>query len=263
MRGIMLVAKQRSGTNFLRGLLASAGALNNLGEVFQPAAGNGSMSKYDNWAAENDERPGTTYQDAIAHSQRYLESLEKPDFAPCIDVKYNSLFRTIGIWHSPADIPPIMMAAIRKNYVVVHLQRRNKIEHAVSTMAAQDSGVYVATESTKLDDDKMITIAPRSAIAVAEQYEREIQMFQYWIQRSKANFPNLVVKHVYYEDLNSANEEELKVLIGAILKPCNIPVTGKIESRTKKIIGNWRDKVLNADEIVEAFAERFGKDDGK
>lgn len=261
MRGIMLVAKQRSGTNFLRGLLASAGPVNNLGEVFQPAEGGGSKSKYDTWVAENDDRPGTTYQDAIQHSLRYLESLEKAGLAPCIDVKYNSLFRTIGIWHSPADIPPIMMAAIKKGYVVVHLQRRNKIEHAVSTMAAQDSGVYVATESTVIDDNKMITIAPRSAIAVAEQYEREVQMFQYWIQRSKANFPNSVVKHVFYEDLNSGNQEELKLFIGSILKPCKIPLTGKIESRTKKIITNWREKVLNADEIVAAFAERFGSEE--
>lgn len=263
MRGILLVAKQRSGTNFLRGLLASAGAVNNLGEVFQPASGPKSRSKYDAWVAENDESPGTTYQDAIAHSVRYLDSLEKADLAPCIDVKYNSLFRTIAIWHSPADIPPIMMAAIKKNYVLVHLQRRNRLEHAVSTMAAQDSGVYVATESTAIDNSKMITIAPRSAIAVAEQYEREVQQFQYWIQRSKANFPNLVVKNAFYEDLNSANQEELKQLIGAILKPCNIPVTGKIEARTKKIIGNWREKVLNADEIVKAFVDRFGSEDGK
>jgi len=252
--GVLVVAKQRSGTNFLRGLISSAGKIIDFGEVFQPSETEGRW-KYDTWREEFEEKTPVTYVDSVDHSFRYLSYLEEGGVTPCLDVKYNSLLRTIGIWYSPADIPPILMAAIRKKYLIIHLQRKNLMEHAVSTLVAQRSGVYVATSEEQVSRVGKVTISADAALRVTQQYNREVFLINYWIRRARENYPMLRFRNIEYEALTSASQEELERIIGDILRTCEVPMTRHIQPKTQKIIKDWRESVENAKEIEAAYSD--------
>lgn len=258
MRGILIVAKQRAGTNFLRGLLSAAGPVRNFGEVFQPISER-SLWKYDTWLEDNPQEAiaAESYAASIQHSDRFLKHLEgidKGKQAPCVDVKYNSLLRTAGVWYSPADLPPILAAAAKRKYHVIHLQRRNRLEQAVSTMVASETGLYIAKDSTKIDQKK-INLEPSGIIKVARKYDREAAMCDFWLDNATDRFGKLSIQRLNYEDLTGADQETLTDIITGILDTCDIPMEGEVKPKTKKIISDWREKVSNAEEIETAYAD--------
>ena len=251
MRGILIIAKQRSGTNFLRSLLSSAGPVANWGEVFQPV-NLSEGSRYDSWSTRNRVAAPVTYKDAVRHSEEFLSFFEGRERAPCIDVKYNSLLCTVGTWYSAYDPPPILVAALNKRFLIIHLERANRLEYAISTLVARNSGQYVAKLGDHVDD-RRIAVSPEAVSNIAKQYDYEVELVEHWLGRAVRSRPGACVVRLTYEDLSKAAPDELERQIGGILTTCGIPRVGTISADTKKIIRDWRQIVLNPEPVEREF----------
>lgn len=252
LRGVLVLAKQRCGTNFLRSLLAETGGMRDFGEVFQPRKPDG-LSRYDRWLAQAPDQPGTTYADSVTRSDAFLAALETEGF-PCIDVKYNSVLRSIGTWYSPADLPPILAAALRRDYLVIHLQRVNRLEHAVSSWIAGRTGRYVDRGNNAHDAPEQFEIPLHAVRRIARTYDLEAAQAEAWLARVPLRTRPEQVMPLTYEALSGAQPEALADQVGAILGRCGIAMTGSPAARTRKLLPDWRRQVSNAATLEEAFA---------
>lgn len=255
MRSVVIIARQRSGTNFLRGLLTTGGGIHDQGEVFQPRAPE-NKSTYDKWLEENPGNTPVTYTDAVIHSEGFLHYLERHDGPVSVDVKYNSLYRTIGVWQSPADPPPLLLAAAKRRFVFVHLLRRNRLEHAVSTMIAQLTQVYVAPATGHEIEQAPVRLNPADVVKVAKHYECEAAITEKWLQSVGNNHPSAIPLTLFYEDISRldapAHESVLRVI-----DLCGTEFTGRVEAKTQKIVKDWRQRVENDEEVERVFEHAF------
>lgn len=255
---MLIVARQRSGTNFLRGLLSTAGGILDRGEVFQPRPPT-DKSSYDDWVEASGAKRPISQADAVLHSEQFLHALGSTEVPVSVDVKYNSLYRTVGVWQSPADPPPVLIAAARQQFVFVHLLRANRLEHAVSTMVAQVTRIYVAPSAAQAVEQDQVRLNPGDVIKVARHYEREAAVTKRWLDAIAKQLPLATPVTLYYEDLagfSSASRENVERVVDL----CGVELSGNMAAKTQKVVRNWKERVENSEEIEKAFDDAFSDD---
>ena len=77
-----------------------------------------------------------------------------------------------------------------------------------------------------------------------------------WLGYIRDQHPKASLRNLIYEDLAALEQDELDEAITGILATCDIPKTGQVVARTRKIIKDWRQKVSNADEIEAVYSGR-------
>lgn len=260
MKNILILARQRSGTNFLRGLLSSSGPVTSMGEVFQPNVETG-QSTYDAWynASSWAGKTPVTYDDAIELCDDFLAGIEKADEAIAVDVKYNSLLRTVGVWYSVADPPPIMAAAAQRGYLLIHLVRQNRLEHAISTMIAQETKEYVVSATETAVAQTKLLIKPDAVVNVARHYRTEAQACVEWLKLiRRKNRKWKVPIFMEYEELSSATPDALNAMISSIFDQGGGTMQRPVQAKTQKLVKDWRKRVSNAIEVEEVFIRKLG-----
>ncbi|WP_238367976.1 hypothetical protein [Mesobacterium pallidum] len=255
LRGVLVLAKQRAGTNFLRSMLAETGGLRDFGEVFQPRQPDG-LSKYHRWLASvpPEQAEAVTHPAAIDRAEAFLAALETEGF-PCIDVKYNSALNAIGTWYSPVELPPVLAAALRRGYLVIHLQRRNRLEHAVSSWIAGRTGRYVDRGANAHEGPETYEIPPHAVTRIARTYDLEAEMVGGWLSRARGRARPDQIMELAYEDMAGAAPEALSAIIADILGRCGITMSGGATANTRKLLPDWRQTVSNAEILEQHFTE--------
>lgn len=259
--GVLIVAKQRSGTNYLRSVLSSGQGIRDLGEVFQPRSRNLQVNanpKYEEWLRHTGNNVGISYDESVQHAERYLKELVDKYGVVCLDVKYNSCLRVIGTWYSAAEIPPIIAAAIRCNFLVVHLERLNRLEHAVSTAVAEKTGNYVVPVGA----DVIRTVYEldiHGLFWIADQYDREVKIVRHWLGLAAERFSRVNILELTYESFSNCNLVELERLVDTIYEICGVTRKGPVQSFVQKLIPDWRSQVSNWMEVERHFKSRTGK----
>jgi hypothetical protein len=106
MRGLIIVTRQRTGTNWLRSLLARSTTGKNLGEVFHPQLTN--QGNFFIWYKEKDipipfDRE---FEWCVNLFNEYLDYIEKNCAVPIVDLKYHSFNAFSPSWISPTKTVP-------------------------------------------------------------------------------------------------------------------------------------------------------------
>lgn len=155
----ILLAIQRSGTNFLRGVLDNHPGLVCFPEVFQdtkpgedPTAGyHFGVPPFWNFFRErlqSDPMVGLP-QNRGAVVRDYFdllsETAEKEDCRILVDVKYNSLHHMDHLWRGPTAPPEMLKFFAAQGYPVVHQIREDLVRVAVSLLHARTTSQYVAS----------------------------------------------------------------------------------------------------------------------
>jgi hypothetical protein len=167
---IVLLARQRSGTNALRSVLTRHPGIFCLPEVFEPSPRRYPEASYFDFLEANapDGRVTSVMCSAEAQEQLFLEYLDfLRGFSDkqylLFDVKYNSTHHLDGPWRSLNAQPALFDLIERHGIRVLHLTRANHLRSQVSLVQAQMSRQWwVEVEEAPASADGAVHIDPES-----------------------------------------------------------------------------------------------------
>ncbi|QDL91416.1 hypothetical protein FDP22_06230 [Paroceanicella profunda] len=246
MKGLVIVAKQRTGTNFLRSLIASSSNAHNVGEAFHTDT-LGADGNFFTWMERNGRSYPLIRKDPEMREliTAWLDDLERDFPVPVLDLKYNSFWAVSNTWMSMIEMPPLLKVLHQRGYKFVHLTRANRLEHALSLVFARETGVYVTFQDVEINGK--YTIDPEKLQTMCRQYEREIAFVNGYLRRLRR------VEEMTYEDIHGADERVLRPVLRKLMAGTDIVFDQVGEAKTRKIVKNWRDNVNNVAEIEAAF----------
>jgi LPS sulfotransferase NodH len=252
MRGVVVYAKQRTGTNFLRSTLSASTTLVDLGEIFHTntLSDPGNFFTYCN----NNQISRDFIREKnwiINVMEDYFDYVEKTFPIPLFDMKYNSVFAFSPSWISPVEIPIFLEIARRRGYFIVHLKRNDRIANAVSLLMADNTGIYHVDRDTSLPDACLVStyIAPGIVLDMVTQYDHEYRL-AFMHLRGYHHKSTLV-----YEDLCRWDDKKMVEYIrDVVCEDCDAEFINLGLSRTRKIIPDWRNIIQNAEEIEELIS---------
>jgi hypothetical protein len=250
MRGIIIVARQRTGTNWLRSVLGHSTTGQNLGEVFHPELTND--GNFFVWYKENHGQIpfNREFGWCVQLFSDYFNYIEEKCPVPVIDLKYHS-FNAFGpSWISPTRLPLIMKLAMDRNYKVIHMMRKNLLENAVSEIIAARSGVYVS--NTEVGTADKITIERDRFRHIIFEYLAELKFVAPLLQSYAGKMD------LYYEEMEAAlRNERMEGLIQDVIFGSDIEYKEYRPAGVVKLVKDWRNIVANAD-LVESWASEIG-----
>lgn len=249
MSGIVVVARQRSGTNFLRSLLATSTDLPNLGEVFDHKAGRRDINYFPFQAERAAQYAAPRGRaDCVAELQAYFDHLDSLFPRHIIDVKYNQTLVCAPTFASPADLPPLLEVLAARGYGIVHLVRETVCATIVSDQVAKATGTWhVPQEAQSGVPLVKVRIDPPTFIGECQRREREIAVFRDFCARAGRSM------EVRYEDIAETPPEQAAPVIEAVCRLAGVERRRVGRPYFKKGLGFWLDYVENAADLVAAM----------
>lgn len=247
MKGLVVIAKQRTGTNFLRSLLAQSSDARDCGEIFHTETLKAPGNFFAWLGREKRAFPAIrSEQDVRRMFLDYLGFLEERFPVPLLDIKYNSLWALAPTWVTPLDLPVVLKVLNQRGYGFVHLRRLNRLDYAMSHLLAARTGVFVAREAVEIAEK--YEIDPERVAAMMQQYEREQKFVGRYFNRLRRS------TDLAYETLAGAGPEERERILRGLVEGTDISFRRLGEPRTQKILRDWRENVSN----LAAIEARFG-----
>jgi LPS sulfotransferase NodH len=257
MPGIAVIARQRSGTNFLRSLIAASSNFTNLSEVFDIKAkrANENFFKF----RENTGwqwKPMRESAECVQELSQFFDTLHEQHSQHIIDIKYNQTMVCLPTYISPTSLLPVFQALQSRKYCIVHLVREDVCASIVSGMVANVSGTFHVPRAADGGAPKaQVRLVPEQLLGEIGRREREIDLFDH-LCRWMGNHVR-----VRYEDLSRASPPDQTRLLQNICKRGGGGFTQLGQPAFKKGLGHWLDYVENRDDVLRTLAsqERFHK----
>jgi LPS sulfotransferase NodH len=254
MPGLAVIARQRSGTNFLRSLIAASSNLTNLGEVFDIKAKRVHLNffHFRDGSGFTETAPRET-EECIDELCAFFTVLHGIHPHHVIDIKYDQTLLSRPTCQSPAEPPPVFRALERCRYGVVHLVRENVCASIVSHQVAAESGVWhVPRAYGDPVSDVKLHIDPLQFLADVARREREIALFDAFCAELSLSM------RVRYEALDAAGDDERAGLLRDMCRIGGGSFTHVGHPAFRKSLGNWLDYIENRAEVEAALAGRPG-----
>jgi hypothetical protein len=249
---VFVIAKQRSGTNYLRSMLVSTGRIADCGEVVHP---DGSMEEHENSnylrfrrkvLEKKPELSIPTRENVQELFTRYLDFLAQ--HAPeeewrLVDVKYNAVHNFNTVWYSPLERPHLFTLLDQWEIPVIHLVRENIFRCYVSSVFASANNFYLLK-----DEDrpvlKQVQIVPGEMIAALRQRKREIDWFRKHLRYCKRM---VEVRYEEFSESISAFVREAKPKIERLLE---MKLSDSFQSPYQRIIEEPGQVIENYQEVI-------------
>jgi len=251
MPGLLILAKQRTGTNWLRSLLAGASTLQDLDEVFHTDSGIVPHGFFP-WYRQEIGPDLPLVRDPAWLCEtfgRYLDWLAARFPVPMIDIKYNSAFTLTPAWQSLADPPWPILIASQRGFVPVHLLRRNRAAQALSQIVADRRMLHVVRGEAPLPAPSPMPIDPAEMRRIIAGYRREAPIAASWLQ----GLPG--ARTLVYERLAAATPRGLQRVLRDLATAAGAEFRGYRPAGTQRLITDWRAHVTNAAAVAAAFPE--------
>lgn len=248
---VVVVAKQRSGTNLLRRTLASSQYFEDLNEVFhmnndQP---NLFWQFRQELIKENYELAFPSQENQTQIFSLFIDKISNAsvDFS-LIDIKYNSSHHLNHLWQDPLETPYLLELLAKNNIPIIHLVRKNIFETYVSLMTASKLNVWVSWDKSfthyltfKIDINHML--------AFLKNLKKEINLYRQWLY----SFKGIIVTELNYENLLNTQggfsekiEQEICDFL-QISEKLNLTIpTKKIAKSLQETVENYEDEVVPA-----------------
>lgn len=259
---MILIARPRSGTTALRGILHRHPQITSLGEVFHEDLREHPHSFFRYFLQRSTADPSIAlpsasnriallngFVDYLAATLHEAQSDEGKDWF-VLGVNYNSLHNLNTYWQNFFEAPYLLNIVKWKGYFVIHLIRRNVLQATVSEMRARASGVWhiKATEERPTAADTKLTIDARDFVRQLRARVLEIDL----IERAMSQYKQcLTLEYERFFDPDGQPVEEEIQKIAAFLKLAS-PILPAADYR-KTGSTHLRDTVENFDEVAEAL----------
>jgi len=254
MPGLAVVARQRSGTNFLRSLIANSSKLVNLGEVFDVKAAQYPINffRYREDLGYREVAPRSA-DDCVAELAAYFAFLSAAHPHHVIDIKYDQTLLAKPTCQSLVEPFPVFTALRQAGYGVVHLVRTEICASIISHRMASASGIWHLPRGGRDEmPDVKLHVEPRQFLVEIGRREREHALFDTFC----AELPQAM--RLDYEVLDAAGEAEREALLREMCRIGGGEFAYVGAPSFRKSLGHWLNYVENRDEIVAALATTPG-----
>ena len=242
MKGVAIVARPRTGTNWLSELITAATNARNLREILDPQSDR--EGNFFRWLETR--LPGLPFHRSMewtrAQIVEYVDYMEAHFPVPLLDVKYTSFSAFEPTWRPCLSLPQFLQELMARRYRIIHLVRESTIDTAVSDIVANATGVWVAGQ--EYGGPPKMQVDVQQVVDRAAAYRDEIKH----VGSRFAAYPNHV--SITYEQIQEAEREQrLEEFIKEIVHGSDlVPALMKAVS-IKKLIPDWRSIITNSDEI--------------
>ena len=256
----ILLAKQRTGTHFLRGVLSTHPQIVITNEVFKVSAqkfllGRTKVPPYSFYRQQRIENDLTNCLPArqpelVKEYFRMLHNVaEENESEIVVDIKYNSLHYAEGEWSSPSGVPQML----NSGFGYIHLVRQDLIRTAVSDFRSRISGKYKVRAGEKVDKVKF-SVDPKELINRLYTIKEDLKLVEKWIRCQKLRCLTVLFEEFFIDDVGGELDNER---FYEILDFMRVPRSNwKPIAMTQKLSPeNIADEVSNWSELGEHLAE--------
>ncbi|TNC06810.1 hypothetical protein FF100_33870 [Methylobacterium terricola] len=242
---IIVLAKQRSGTNFIRGIMSSTFDYKDLDECFiiQRSAPPHSFvhmsSTLINYSNVIDRQAFDVFD---SYFSKIFENFSRNII---VDIKYNHAFVCNEANQGIESVPSLLTYIYSKNWPVVHVIRENIIASFISGKIAEMNGVFHHRVGEKVPVIFPIEINPISLIDSLERRDAEIKSFKSYHKDADVGCT------IYYEEFSKDGflNTALRPISQMLRNTKNVTIEGWGPAFHNKIIKDYRDFTLNWKEI--------------
>jgi LPS sulfotransferase NodH len=248
---IVVLAMPRSGSHFLRSLLARSGAVDNYNEVFNTNLTETLPHNFGKFLREKIRRTDKWHFDAASAEtvlNDYFDLLEKRARRRpiLIDIKDNQL--RIADWPpcSPARAPRLLSVILERQYPIIRLVRHDLLAQCASNELARQTEQWVVSPRSK----RRQTAVPTIELDVRKtlRHIRETRTSSEMIARWLSTRPH--VARLTYEGFIQKDRLSRAARL-AIAKATGIAIADDATGETEKIAPALQDYVSNLDAILE------------
>lgn len=255
-RIVILLAVQRSGTNFLRGVLGSHPGLVCFPEIFQdakpgeiPGAGyHFGIPPF--WDFFRDRLradplvglPGNRAGVAREYFEKLTGAAAEHGCSILVDVKYNSLHHMDHLWRGPTAPPEMLKYFAAQEFPIIHQVRTDPVRVAVSLLHARETSQYVARGDQSVRNE-VISPDPREFHNLLRLQIRNRKTVKGWLRRCPK------VLEVHYENLLDPGDPsglrpetfgEIQEFLGLERREHLSPITKRTTARPlREVLGNF------------------------
>jgi hypothetical protein len=242
---VILLARQRSGTNPLRAVLGSHPEIFCFPEVFNnrvaPRQRLGAQANYFNFVTRNTERDSGDALRRDDDEEVFLDFLEylrcfTPKRFLLIDVKYSSTHHVTKAWRFVTEEPHLFLLIRKHRLRVLNLRRSNYLRYCLSELKAQATRRWTLLDKSSAESpqvDQTIEVDIRWLLTTLELCRSEDAA----VSRSFENYSRLL--RLEYEDLFP----QLGAPMSAETKP---------RHRKQSLLG-LEETIQNYEEVAEAL----------
>lgn len=250
---VVLLAKQRSGTNMFRKSLSETSAFYNMKEIFHEPKRDADVDNFWDYQMSRIAKNPRLIVPTKENRDHLLDSFlaerldtihaKKPKAKVLVDVKYNSTLHSALLWESPVEIPYFLRYIKARNLKVFHLIRTNVFAAYMSSFIAKQTNVWHNFDGTKSVDDIQVEVPISDLVQQIKFREREINYF-----RNKLKSLEVETLELVYEELNDPETNNLSMItmerIREFLDDESIPPTIPI-STSKVVTRNFQESITN------------------
>ena len=251
MGGILIISKQRAGSNLLRNMLKSTANIRNFGEVMYPTT-RGWPGNFNDWyeGRYGNSIPLNRSAEMIeAIYSEYLSHLADlyPHFV--IDIKYDSFMTISPSSYTVVDVPILLKLFMQRQYLIIHLTRSDRLAHLASRILSDSTGCYTLdSKSSSRPKISPIQINPELAEIMVNDYEKEISLFDWWVRHYDK------VVQLDYETLSEPSVEARSSLLQELSVRAGSEYWGYVEPEFKRVFPNWEVHVSNAGDLKQRLS---------
>lgn len=265
---VILLAHQRSGTNYFRSVLRSSGIFFDCNEIFLPASDPVLSPPTNTYLDFNFDR---FFARQVLEDSNLLLPSEKNirkifsgflDFCreeavrqaggggllPVLDIKYCTVHR-LNAYNQFIGRRPFLFQLIREHSLpVIHLIRQDAVAQTISHMLALQSGVYILEKSEQYTFEP-VSLSVEDFTFKLHLREQSLRAIREWfVQMQYGN-----VLELYYEQLSTL--DTFRINATPVLENAfGISFPEKLETPFRKSITDIRATVRNLDQLLEVAA---------
>lgn len=231
-RKFLILGRSRTGSNFLRGLLASRGGITVLGEIFK------NPEKVE-WGTKGfPVRPGAERlyrEDPVAF-------LQKDIFRPVPD-SVEALGFKLFYYHAQEPGRKQIWDHLRqrKDVRVIHIMRRNILETHLSKERASRDDEWVSLRRRDRNEEPLVLSV--------EECRKQFEQTRHWERQFNESFGDVPLLQVFYEDLvkdNALVMNSVQEFLGLTVRP----VAPQTHKQARRPIN---EAIANFDQLQRAF----------
>ncbi len=252
---LVVIGRQRTGTNLLRSILYSNLELYDFDEIFHHVDWEnrpGNFFRFRSREVGRDSNLHCPRKDRLlAFFRKYLAHLAKTaeKKRPLVDVKYNSLHHFNHVWQEIDSAPFLLHLIAQHSINVIHVRRQNTLASLLSYDVAVKNKTWYVSKRERYVPDPIEVNCERIIDRIKNTRAQECQIDS-WLCAL-----NITHANQDYEDIcqGRLNSDLIKLATGGIEQNQGVSADLATDTPWRKAISNYSEVVTNFEELRQTI----------